>query len=118
MIVARVDGKVTVAVEGDANVEVIYIDDGSDDVQLEGTFGSIEIAAPEIVVRAIGATINNVAVAGAGAQIVVDNNSTVGTINIAQGAASAKVEVAGKSNVNHDAGAKHTGLGNRNRNKG
>lgn len=82
VIVARVDGVVSVKVQGDADVEVIYIDDGSDDVNVEGIFGNIEIAAPEIVVNAIGATITNLTVAGEGSSIVVDSTSKVSSVTI------------------------------------
>ena len=54
VIVARVDGVVRVFVEDDANVEVIYID-GSDDVIIEGTARSIELAADGITVTATNA---------------------------------------------------------------
>ncbi len=96
VVVARVDGVVSVKVQGDADVEVIYIDDGSDDVNVEGIFGNIEIAAPEIVVKAIGATITNLKVAGEGSKIVVDAKSTIETVTVAKEATSAKVEVSGK----------------------
>ena len=82
VIVARVDGVVSVKVQGDADVEVIYIDDGSDDVNVEGIFGNIEITAPEIVVNAIGATITNLTVAGEGSRLVVDSTSKVSSVTI------------------------------------
>lgn len=82
VVVARVDGVVSVKVQGDADVEVIYIDDGSDDVNVEGTFGNIDIAAPDIVVKAVGATIQNVDVAGAGARIIVDSASKISSVKI------------------------------------
>lgn len=80
VVVSRVDGKVSVKVQGDADVEVIYIDDGSDDVQIEGTVGSLELAASGIEVSTVGATIGDIAVTGADSRITVDSNSTVGTI--------------------------------------
>ena len=45
-----------IAVEGNANVEIIYVDDGSDDVIVEGTIGTLEVAGDGITVTAVGAT--------------------------------------------------------------
>lgn len=82
VVIARVDGVVSVKVQGGADVEVIYIDDGSDDVNVEGTFGNIEIAAPDIVVKAVGATITNLNVEGKGSKIVVDSASKISSVTI------------------------------------
>jgi len=95
VVVARVDGAVSVKVEGDADVEVIYIDDGSDDVFVEGTVGSLEVKAADIVVSALDAAITSVAVSGANSKIVVSANSTVQTVTIQEGASNAKLEVSG-----------------------
>ena len=82
VVVARVDGAVSVRVEGDAEVEVVYIDDGSDDVSVQGTFGDIEVAAPEIVVKTINATIGKLDIAGEGTKVVVEAGSKVETVTI------------------------------------
>ncbi|MGI6733955.1 MAG: hypothetical protein ACOX4J_07295 [Anaerovoracaceae bacterium] len=39
------------------NVEIIYVDDGSDDVIVEGTIGTLEVAGDGITVTAVGATL-------------------------------------------------------------
>ena len=95
VVVARVDGEVSVKVQGDANVEVIYIDDGSDNVSVEGTVGNIEVKAPDIVVTAVGATIKSVDISGENSKVIVDTNSKVSTVSIEGSATNAKVEVAG-----------------------
>ena len=82
IVICRIDGKVSIKVEGDADVEVIYIDDGSDDVNIEGSIGSIEIAASGIVVNAIGADIGNAFISGDNARLLVDENSRIDTIEI------------------------------------
>ncbi|MDD4843839.1 MAG: S-layer homology domain-containing protein, partial [Anaerotignum sp.] len=50
IIIAKVDGAVRVAVEGDADVEVVVIDDGKEDVIIEGKLGTVEVAADVPVV--------------------------------------------------------------------
>jgi len=95
VVVSRVNGVVSVKVQGDANVEIIYIDDGSDDVNVEGTVGSLEIHAPDVVVTAVGADVKTVNMSGGSSKIVIDKDSKVGTLNVREGAANAKVEVAG-----------------------
>ena len=109
VIVSRVDGTVSVKVEGDANVEIIYIDDGSDDVNIEGTVGNVEIKAPNIVVNAVGATINNLDIAGANSRIVIDANSSVNTVGVQQGASNTTLQVAGTV-TNITTAAANTGI--------
>ena len=83
VIVSKVDGKVRIAVEGNANVEIIYVDDGSDDVIVEGTIGTLEVAGDGITVTAVGATLTNGVISGDNSRIVLDAGSTLkeGAIN-------------------------------------
>jgi hypothetical protein len=46
VVVSKVDGKIRVSVEGGADVEVIVVDDGKDDVVIEGTIGTVQVNAP------------------------------------------------------------------------
>ena len=87
--------KSSVKVQGDANVEVIYIDDGSNDVNVEGAVGNIQVAAPDIVVTAVAATIKSLDISGENSKIIVDTNSTVETLSIKEDASNAQVEVLG-----------------------
>lgn len=98
VIVSRVDGAVSVKVEGDADVEVIYIDDGSDDVNIEGTVGSIEIQASDITVTTRGAKIDNINISGQNSSLVIDKDTTVETIDVAGQAANTNMSVSGKVN--------------------
>ncbi len=77
VIVSKVDGKVRVTVEGGAEVEIIYVDDGSDDVLVEGTVGTLEVAGSDVTVTATNATITKAEVSGDNAKIVVGTGSTV-----------------------------------------
>ena len=95
VVVARVDGAVSVKVQGNANVEVIYIDDGSDDVNIEGTVGNIQVEAADVVVTAVGATIKSLDILGGNSKIVVDKNSKVEKVDVQKGAAKVNLEVAG-----------------------
>ncbi|WEK54687.1 MAG: S-layer homology domain-containing protein [Candidatus Cohnella colombiensis] len=96
VIVARVDGAVSVKVQGDATVEVIYIDDGSDDVNVQGSIGSIEVKATGITVTAVNADIQDINLSGGNSKVVIDSNSKVNKIDVASGASNAQVDVAGK----------------------
>lgn len=79
VIVSKVDGKVSVKVQGGADVEIIFIDDGSDDVNVEGTIGTLEVAGDEVTVTATGATVTSAIVSGAESKIVVGTGSTIKT---------------------------------------
>ena len=94
IIVARVDGAVSIRVLGDANVEIIYIDDGSNDVNIEGTVGNVEIIAPHITVNANGASIGHVDVLQE-FKLIIDEDSSINRINVLNDATNAIIEVAG-----------------------
>jgi hypothetical protein len=97
IVVSKVDGQIRVSVEGGAEVEVIVVDDGQDDVILEGTIGTVEITAAEtpVLVRnaniqqvtiapsAIGSslhvsgTVSNLTVQGQGATVTASSGGTI-----------------------------------------
>lgn len=77
IIVAKVDGVVRIVVEGNAGVEIIYVDDGSDDVIVEGTIGTLEVAGDNVTVTAVNAAITNGVVNGDNSKIILSQNSTI-----------------------------------------
>lgn len=83
VVVCKVDGKVRIAVEGAAGVEVIYVDDGSDDVLVEGIIGTLEVAGDNITAIATKAFFTNAIVSGDNSKIVLRTGSTLkdGTIS-------------------------------------
>jgi hypothetical protein len=95
VIVARIDGVVSVKVLDGADVEVIYIDDGSNDVNIQGKIGNLEINASDIVVSANEASINNLSIFGNNSKIVIDENTTVNKLNINEETSSINIELAG-----------------------
>jgi hypothetical protein len=90
VIVAKVDGEIRIYVEGGAEVEIIYVDDGSDDVIVEGTIGELEVAGESVTVYARDADIGGATVSGDNSKIVVGDGSKVKNGNIT-GASSAIV---------------------------
>ncbi len=97
VVVAKVDGKIRVSVEGGADVEVIVIDDGKDDVIIEGTVGTVEITAPQIPIVVQNANIGNIEVATQGAaNVTVAGNATVTNVVVGSGASGTTLNVAGK----------------------
>jgi hypothetical protein len=77
IIVAKVDGVVRIVVEGNAGVEIIYVDDGPDDVIVEGTIGTLEVAGDNVTVTAVNAAITNGVVSGDNSKIILSQNSTI-----------------------------------------
>jgi hypothetical protein len=77
VIVAKVDGVVRIFTEDGAEVEVIYVDDGSDDVIVEGTIGSLEVAGDDVTVTVQDATIGSAEISGNNSTIVVGDGSTL-----------------------------------------
>ena len=95
IIVAKVDGVVSIKVQGDANVEIIYIDDESDDVNIEGQIGNLQLMASGIIVGAIDSQIKTIDIIGKNSKVIIDKDSKVENININKEAVGIKLEVVG-----------------------
>ena len=96
VIATRVDGAVRVKVEGNAKVETIYVDDGSDDIIIVGSVGSVEVAAGNVTVTATGANIGSANISGSGSALIVDSSSKVDSVSVT--ATNAEVNVEGSVN--------------------
>ncbi|MGI5971841.1 MAG: S-layer homology domain-containing protein, partial [Oscillospiraceae bacterium] len=75
------DGKIRIVTEDGAVVDAVYIDDGSDDIILTGSFESVTVAA-DVNIVVVGASIGSLAVEEAGASVNIDKNSTIDTLNV------------------------------------
>lgn len=93
--VDKQDGNVRVYSDSTAAISVVYIDDGSKDVILEGKFGSVQVDAANSTVRATNATIETASVTKASAKLIIDEKSTLKNLEIKESAANATVEVNG-----------------------
>ncbi|MFA6983494.1 MAG: S-layer homology domain-containing protein, partial [Sedimentibacter sp.] len=76
-IVCKVDGRVRIVVEGEADVDVVYVDDGSDDVLVEGVIGTLEVAGDYITAVATKAILSNAIVSGDNSVIILREDSTM-----------------------------------------
>src|SRR5690606_17936650 len=81
IIIARVDGVVRVYSEDGTELGEVIVD-GSDDVIIEGTFGTVTLLASNVTVTATDATIESATVDGEDSKIVVEENSTINTITV------------------------------------
>ncbi|NLT58258.1 MAG: S-layer homology domain-containing protein [Clostridiales bacterium] len=130
VVISKVDGHVRIAVEGDATVEVIYINDGKDDVIVEGNVDRLVVDAPAVPVTIQNGTVGEVAITAADAQVTVAKGAavtamtasgtqpsltiegSVTTLTAAAGAAGAKIEVAAGGSIDTVlAGAAGTTIG-------
>ena len=73
------DGEIRVVTEDGSVVDYVYVDDGSDDVILTGTFGSVAISAG-ITVRAVGAQVELVYIEHDDGQFIIDEESVIDTL--------------------------------------
>ena len=94
VIVSRLDGAVRVAVESGANVEVVYLADGKDEVVLEGTLNKV-VVDKNVDLQLNNAQIKELNVNAESALVKVDETSKVDLLNISKEAENAKVEVMG-----------------------
>ena len=100
VIVAKVDGDIRVSVEGGADVEVIVIDDGKDDVIIEGTVGTVQITAAEVPVVIQNATVEKIEVVASGAtNITVANGAAVTNVVVNSGAVGTTLNIEGNVNT-------------------
>lgn len=82
VVLAKTTGEVRVAVEGNAKVEVIIIDDGSDDVIIKGNVGTLEIVGDNVKVTATDATIKEGIISGANVAFVVEKSSSIANVTV------------------------------------
>lgn len=92
VIVCKVDGKVRISVEGEADVEVIYVDDGSDDVLIKGNIGTLEVAGDNITAFATDANLTKAVVSGDYSAIILRDKSNMKEGNITGNASKIIVE--------------------------
>ncbi len=90
--IARTEGAVRVVAEGNAKVEMVTIDDGKDDVIIEGTFGAVNVTSGAPVTLQ-NATVTTVTATAENANLTVDKGSKVTTV--AATAANSSITVAG-----------------------
>ena len=92
--VERIDGAVRVAVEGNANVNAVLIDNGGQDVKIEGTVDTVNVAAANANVDITGAAKDiNVADTATNATITVTSTATAD--NVSTSAENTTIIVAG-----------------------
>ena len=86
-------GGVHIDVSDEASVDVIYIDDGSDEVIVEGKVGMVSVASEGASVSLKNAEVSTVSVVAANASVTVESG-TVSSVIVAYGASSATIKVA------------------------
>ncbi|MEA4921033.1 MAG: S-layer homology domain-containing protein [Clostridiaceae bacterium] len=82
VIVARIDGVVCIKVQGDAKIDVIYVEDGSDDVIVVGSLADIQLNADNVTVTATSASISKVQISGSDSKVIVGLGSDVGAVDV------------------------------------
>ncbi len=97
--IQRVDGAVRVVVDDTAEVEIVVVNDGSDNVILTGSFDQVEVASSSNTVKLVDAEINNVNVTAGGNRVEVAPNTTVNTIDLGKEAEKAILSIAGTANT-------------------
>ncbi|MDO4756478.1 MAG: S-layer homology domain-containing protein [Parabacteroides sp.] len=99
--ISKQDTGVRVRVEGNAVTDVVYINDGCDDVILSGTFKNIAVDSSQNTIRLEDAVVKNLTITGKNVNMYIDKNSAVDTISVADSAENTKVTAEGKvENVN------------------
>lgn len=86
------DGGVRVRTEEGCRVDVVYVDDGTDDIILEGSYNQVTVATDSPVLLK-DAKVTGLTVSGKGADVKLEGSTTVSDTQISSSAAGAKFEV-------------------------
>lgn len=92
--VERIDGAVRIAVEGNANVETVLIDNGVEDVKIEGRVDTVNVAAANVNVELTG-TANDINVAEEAHDATITLTKTATADNVTTNAENTTLIVAG-----------------------
>lgn len=92
------DGGVRIHTEEGCQVDIVYVDDGKDDVILAGTFSEVKIEA-DTPVSLKDASVKNLTIQAEGANVKLEGSTTVDAAIIPGTAAGAKLEVGTGSTV-------------------
>jgi len=96
IIISKVDGKIRVFVEGGAEIEIIEICDGKDDVIIEGNLGVIEVTASDTPVIVRNATVKKIDIKTEGAgNIKIADTAKVDRVVVWASSVGTKIDVAG-----------------------
>ncbi len=90
VILSKVGSEIRLITGDDAEVQQVIVNDGSDDVILTGFFDDVRIVAPAVTVNTINADITSFTAEGKGSGIVLEGQSTVGTLILAGQAVTAR----------------------------
>lgn len=93
--VTKVDGAVRVAVESGAQVEIVEIKDGKNDVLVEGKIDKLEVSAADVPVVVQKAEINTITIIAPQASVTVAKDAAVKEVAVTQAAAGTTLAVAG-----------------------
>lgn len=92
--VERIDGAVRIAVEGNANVETVLIDNGVEDVKIEGRVDTVNVVAANVNVELTG-TANDINVAEEAHDATITLTKTATADNVTTNAENTTIIVAG-----------------------
>lgn len=92
--IAKVDGNIRICSEENAKADIIEIEDGKDDVVIEGAFAKLDIAVSDVPVLIRKASIGEVSATAEKAKITVEKGSMITALSVK--AANVSVAVGGK----------------------
>jgi hypothetical protein len=93
--IKQMNNKVSIKVSNDANVQIVYINDGCNDVTLYGPIGNVNVTGDDINVSTKGATIANVIVSGENSSFAVSEDTVVKKVSLDKSASNAQLTVVG-----------------------
>ncbi len=96
IVVAKVDGRIRVMSKDNADVAFVVVEDGLDDVIIEGKVGTLEIASSYLTVIVKNASVEKIEVKGAASGVEVAPDATIGSALLYVSATDTSINVEGK----------------------
>src|SRR5699024_8933839 len=95
IVLASSNGKVSVKIDGNSNVGLIDVDNGSDDIVIEGSATEVLVEAEDIIVLATKGEIGSAKLQGKNSKLIVASDANINGIYIEKNAHKASIEVEG-----------------------
>lgn len=92
VVIAKVDGNVRVVADEGTQVETITVEDGSDDIIIEGSVATVNVETEGVTVKLNNARVDKLNVVAANTAVTMSGKTAVTYLSVSEGAEGTKVE--------------------------
>ena len=92
VVIAKVDGNVRVVADEGTKIETITVEDGSDDIIIEGNVATVNVETEGVTVKLNNARVDKLNVVAANTAVTMSGKTAVTYLSVSEGAEGTKVE--------------------------